>query len=106
MEIKVVDGKLSITSLFAPVAVGYAVGAGVIFLPVFLLFGIVGSFMPAIDQSGQSVSGAAIFLPMIIMVPFMLLMQSVMFGGLIMLGLAIYRKFGKIEVTSVRETPE
>jgi hypothetical protein len=33
-------------------------------------------------------------------------MQSVMFAGLIMLGLAIYRRFGKINVISVRETPE
>jgi hypothetical protein len=106
MEIKVVDGKLSLTSLFAPVAVGYGVGAGVIFLPMFLLIGLVGSFTPVVDQSGQTVSGAAFFLPMVIMVPLILLMQSVMFAGLIMLGLAIYRRFGKINVISVRETPE
>jgi hypothetical protein len=106
MQIKVVDGKLSLTSLFAPVAVGYGVGAGLIFLPAFLLVGLVGSFAPVVDQSGQTISGAAIFLPMVIMVPFILLMQSVIFAGLIMLGLAVYRRFGKIEVTSVRETPE
>jgi hypothetical protein len=40
------------------------------------------------------------------MVPFILAMQAVMFGGLIMLGLSIYRLWGTLRVTSVRETPE
>jgi len=107
MEIKAVDGKLSIDSLFVPIAVGYVIGAGVIFLPLFLLMGLLFAFSPAgMDQNGQAVSGAAMALPMIIMVPFILAMQSVMFGGLILLGLAIYGKWGTLRVTSVRESPE
>jgi len=107
MEIKVVDGNLTLTSLFAPVAVGYAIGAGVIFLPMFLLMTPLMLMSPGmVDQSEQAVSGAIFVFAPLIMLPLILIMQSVMFGGLIMLGLAIYRKWGAIRVVSVRELPE
>lgn len=107
MEIKVVDGKLSLASMFGPVAVGYAIGALVIFLPMFLLMALLFSFAPVgVDQNGQSLSPAITVLPMVIMVPFIVAMQGVMMGGLVMLGLAIYRKWGSLRVTAVRETPE
>jgi hypothetical protein len=107
MEIKAVDGKLSLGSLFGPIAVGYGIGAGVIFIPMFLLMGLLFSFAPAgVDQNGQTVSGAAMVLPMIIMVPFIVAMQGVMFAGLVMFGLAIFRNWGTLRVISVRETPE
>jgi hypothetical protein len=107
MEIKAVDGKLSLGSLFGPIAVGYGVGAGVIFIPMFLLVGLLSVFAPpGVDLSGQPVSAAAMMLPMVIMVPFILAMQAVMFGGLVLLGLAIYRNWGTLRVTSVRETPD
>lgn len=107
MEIKAIDGKLSLASLFGPVAVGYGIGAGVIFIPMVLLMALLFSFAPAgVDQNGQTVSPAVMVLPMIIMVPFIVVMQGVMMGGLVMLGLAIYRKWGTLRVISVRETPE
>jgi hypothetical protein len=107
MEIKAVDGQLSLASMFGPVAVGYAIGAGVIFVPMFLLMGLLFSFAPAgVDQNGQPFSPAMMVLPMVIMVPFIVAMQGVMMGGLVMLGLAIYRKWGKLRVTAVRETLE
>ncbi|MBL8538290.1 MAG: hypothetical protein JNM59_12865 [Hyphomonadaceae bacterium] len=107
MEIKAVDGKLSLSSLFGPVAAGYAIGAGVIFVPMFLLMGLLISFAPAgVDQNGQAVSPATMVLPMVVMVPFIVVMQGVMIGGLVMLGLAIYRNWGTLRVASVRETPE
>lgn len=106
MEIRAVDGKLSLGSLFGPVAVGYGIGAGVIFMPMFLLMGVMFSFVPVVDQVGQPVNGAIMILPMVVMVPIILVMQGAMFGGLVMLGLAIYRKWGTLRVTSVREVPD
>lgn len=107
MEIKAVDGKLSVSSLFGPVAVGYGIGAGAIFLPMLLLFGLLSLFAPAgVDQNGQTVSTSAMLLPAFIMVPFILAMQAVMFAGLIILGLSIYRMWGTLRVTTVRETPD
>ncbi len=96
MEIKAVDGQLSLSSLFKPVAFGYAIGMGVIFIPMFLLMIPIMMFSPGVeDQSGQLVTGSLpIFLmmvPMIIMVPVILAMQGVMIGGAIIMGLAIYR---------------
>jgi hypothetical protein len=106
MEIKAIDGKLSLASLFGPIAVGYGIGAGVIFIPMFLVMGLLFSFIPTgVDQNGQTVSPAVMVLPMVVMVPFIVAMQSVMIGGIIMLGLAIYRKWGTLRVSSVRETP-
>ncbi|MEZ6022680.1 MAG: hypothetical protein R3C16_04535 [Hyphomonadaceae bacterium] len=107
MKIKVVDGTVSIGSLFAPVAVGYGIGAGVIFVPMFLLMGVIFALSPGtVDQNGEPVSGVAMALPMIVMLPLVLAMQAVMFGGLSVLGLAIYRTWGTLGVTSVRETPD
>ncbi len=105
MELKAVDGKLSLGSLFGPVAVGYGIGAGVIFVPMMLLMGIVFANVPAVDQSGQPVNAAMIILPMVVMIPIIVVMQGVMMSGLVLLVLAIYRKWGTLRVTSVRETP-
>lgn len=75
MEIKAVDGKLSVTSLFWPVAVGYGIGAGVFLVPMFLLVGLLMSFVPAgVDQNGQSLDPAMMVVPMVIMVPFIVAM--------------------------------
>lgn len=106
MEIKAVDGKLSVSSLFGPVAVGYGIGAGIIFIPTFLLIGLAFWFVPGVDQTGQPINGAMMVLPMVIMVPFIVAMQSAMLAGLVMLGLAIYRQWGTLRVISVRQTPE
>lgn len=107
MNIKVVDGKLSIGSLFVPVVAGYAIGAGAIFLPMALLTGLLIALSPGVvDQNGQAVSGAAMGLPMIIMVPVIVVIQGVMIGGLVLLGLVIYRNWGTLRVTHVRETTE
>ncbi len=46
-----------------------------------------------------------IMLPMVVMIPIIVVMQGVMMSGLVLLGLAIYRKWGTLRVTSVRETP-
>jgi hypothetical protein len=45
-------------------------------------------------------------LPMVTMVPFIVALHGVMFDGLVTLGLAIYRNWGTLRVTSVRETPD
>ncbi len=105
MEIKAVNGKLSLGSLFGPVAIGYGIGAGVFFIPMFLLMGAL-SFLPGVSDAGLPVNGAMMILSMVVMVPFIVVMQGVMFGGLVMLGLAIYRVWGTLRVTSVRETPD
>jgi hypothetical protein len=64
------------------VAVGYGVGAGLIFIPCFLLMGLLMSAVPGVvDQSGHILSGGARVLPMVIVVPFVVAMQGVMFGA-------------------------
>jgi hypothetical protein len=104
MEIKAVDGKLSVVTLFGPVAVGYGIGAAVIFLPMFLFMGLLIAFTP--EFSSQNSGGPLIMLPMIIMVPIIVVMQGVMAAGFVILGLAIYRRWGTVRVVSVKEIVE
>lgn len=110
MEIKVIDGKLSLGSLFKPIAFGYAIGMGVIFIPFFLLMLPMFLFSPGVvDQSGQMVTGPgpilAMMAPMFIMIPIILAMQGVMIGGAILLGLVIYRTRWPVRVVVEGDAP-
>jgi|GEM_PF-681226 len=103
MEIKTVDGNLSLGSLFKPIAVGYAIGMGVIFIPMFLLMLPMFVFSPGVQgQDGQLVTGAgpilAMMMPMFVMIPIILAVQGLIIGGAILLGLSIYRTRRPIRV--------
>jgi len=100
MEIRAVDGKLSLGSLFGPVALGYLLGAGMIFVDRVLSLSCRRRSLRKALPVDRKFS-----LAMVVMAPFILIMQSVMLSGLIMLGPSIYRKWGKLDVVSVRETP-
>jgi len=110
MEIKAINGKLSLGSMFKPIAFGYAIGMGVIFIPFFLLMLPMFLFSPGVvDQGGQLVTGPGPILmmiaPMFIMIPIILAMQGVMIGGAILLGLAIYRSRWPLRVVVEGDTP-
>ena len=105
MEIKAVDGNLSLGSLYRPIALGYAIGMGVIFIPLFLLMLPILVFSPGVqDQSGHLVTGPgpilAMMAPMLVMIPIILVLQGLIIGGVILLGLAIYRARRPIRVVS------
>jgi hypothetical protein len=87
---------------FKLVATGYFLGAGAIFLPLFALVTVL--FMAAGVPplvNGEPVEGSGRFLaalmPMI-MLPVILALQAVMFGGLAVLGLWVYCKRRPIRV--------
>jgi hypothetical protein len=103
VEIKAVDGNVSLSSLYKPIAFGYAIGMGVIFIPMFVLMLPILVFSPGVqDQGGHLVTGAgpilAMMAPMIVMVPIILALQGLLIGGAIVLGLAIYRTRRPIRV--------
>jgi hypothetical protein len=105
VEIKAVDGNVSLSSLYKPIALGYAIGMGVIFIPMFLLMLPMFVFSPGVqDQSGHLVTGPgpilAMMAPMIVMIPIILAMQGLMIGGAILLGLAIYRTRRPIRIVT------
>lgn len=102
MELRTRGGLLKPGGAFKLVATGYFLGTGVIFLPLFVLVTVI--FMaagvpPFVNGEPVEGSGAvfAAFLPLI-MLPVILGLQAVMFGGLAVLGLWVYNKRRPIRV--------
>lgn len=102
MELRTKGGLLKPGGAFKLVATGYFLGTGVIFLPLFVLVTVI--FMaagvpPLVNGEPVEGSGAvlAAFLPLI-MLPVILALQAVMFGGLAVLGLWVYNKRRPIRV--------
>jgi hypothetical protein len=103
MRIVSVDGTLSLNSLFLPVAIGYAIGFGVLVIPMmFILIPII-LYSPSIqDQNGELITGAGPILaeiaPMFLAILAILPLQGVLFAGIIVLGLRIHRMRWPIRV--------
>jgi len=109
MKLHIVNGQLKPGGAFKLVAIGYLVGAGAIFVPLFALVMLVaiGSGAPT-TMNGEVVNGgAALMVAMMpfIMLPFILAMQAAMFGGLVVFGLWLYHKRRPILVVTDEPAP-
>lgn len=107
MELRTVGGRLKLDSTFKMVATGYVVGAGVIFLPLIILVTLVNFAAGGpMTVNGEVVEGGGFltFLP-IVMVPVILAMQALMFGGLVTLGLWLFQMRWPIRVVSDSAQP-
>lgn len=94
MKLYVRDGKLRAESLFKFAFVGIALGEALIFGPLFLLaFG-------ALSFSTEFPSQMFPLYMMPVILPFIFVMHGLMFGGMIVLGLWVYSRFGKLEVVN------
>ncbi|WGM31127.1 hypothetical protein [Brevundimonas sp. NIBR11] len=96
MELRTTGGQLKPGRAFKLVATGYFLGAGVIFLPLFALVTVISlaaGVPPTLNGEPVGGNGAILvsILPLI-MVPVILAIQAVMFGGLAVLGLWLYSK--------------
>ncbi len=102
MELRTKGGLLKPGGAFKLVATGYFVGAGVIFLPLFVLITLVSLAVGAPAMvNGQTVEGGAGFLVSVlplVMVPVILALQAMMFSALAVLGLWIYSRRRPIRV--------
>ena len=102
MELQTENGRLKLGGAFKLVATGYFLGAGVIFVPLFALVTVISlaaGVPPTVN--GQEVEGGGMILAILplVVVPIILAMQAVMFGGLAVLGLWLYSKRRPIRVT-------
>jgi hypothetical protein len=96
MKLHVANGQLKPGGAFKLVALGYLIGAGAIFAPLFALVALiaVGSGAPT-TLNGEVVNGGAALMVAampFIMLPVVLAMQAAMFGGLVVFGLWLYHK--------------
>jgi hypothetical protein len=104
LELKTANGRLKLDGAFRLVATGYLIGAGVIFVPLFALVTLAALASGApMKVNGQVVEGSAglvfALLPLV-MVPFVVALQSVMFGGLVVFGLWLYQKRRPLRVVA------
>lgn len=105
MKIRARDGKVQVGSLFKLASLGYLMGAGLIAVPVFLLATLftllaISAGMPANANGAPVTGGLALVtaaMPLIVL-PFILALQAIMFGGLITLGLWLYTRRRPIEI--------
>ena len=108
MILKSVDGQLGSTSFFKPVVIGYVLGAAVFFVPMLLLMALIGIVTVATGSTGGIEADGTDPLPNLmmgfLMIPVILVMQSVMFGGMVVLGLSIYRIKWPIRISNRTET--
>ncbi len=96
MQLKVKDGNLSLRSLYKLIVAGWIIAFGLLFGVFFLLLIAAGLLTGEMMVNGEVVYGrGAIFLnivPMLIIFPIFIVMHAFMFGGLIIGGIALYRK--------------
>lgn len=102
MELRTKNGRLEAGGAFKLVAIGYFLGAGVIFIPLFALVAVISlaaGVPPTVDGQPVGGGGGILFavLPLIL-VPVILAMQAVMLGGVAVLGLWLYQKRRPIRV--------
>ena len=108
MELHTENGQLAPSGAFKLIATGYLLGAGAIFVPLFVLIAVLTLATGASAMmNGQVVHGSARFLVglmPVVLVPVVLALQAVMFGGLVVFGLWLYTKRRPIRVVA-KEPP-
>ena len=104
MELRTVGGKLVLGDAFKLTTIGSLIGTAVIFVPFFLLFGLLVWVISA-TQSEPSFVGYILLLQLI-MLPIVLVMQAIMTGAMVTLGLWIYRWRRPIKVVPYEPAAE
>jgi hypothetical protein len=96
MKLEISNGAVKPVSLFKFVALGYGLGAGVIFVPLSIIVAIA-------SLSGADIRwfGAQELLLAPVLVPFILGMQALMLAALVTVGLWIYCSWRRIEAVEV-----
>jgi hypothetical protein len=104
MQLRTVDGKLTLGSVYKVIVWGWLISWSVFMVPIFLLIVVGATLSGQMSVNGEMVYGSGqIFvqlLPMIILLPIIIVMHAFMFGGMITLGVWIYRHFRPLTVTA------
>jgi len=114
MKLETRNGNLTLGSAYKLTFAAWCVGIGGFFLFFFLLmvaiFFITALAGGPVMVNGEVHTGAAAmqsllaFVPMLILLPLIIVMQGAMFSGLMVLGLLVYRQFRPIQVSEILET--
>jgi hypothetical protein len=109
MKMVVENGRLKLGSLYKAVVVGWIYGFGFFFGVVLFLLLLVSLLTGQMMVNGEMVYGRGrIFLemlPILIVFPIAIVMNALMLGGLVIGGLALYRKRRPIELVDENQKP-
>ena len=102
MQLRTVDGRLTLGSVYKIIVWGWLIGWGVFFIPIMLLIVVGGTIAGQMSVNGEMVYGHGVvfmqMLPLLVLAPIIIVMHAFMFGGLITLGVWIYRQIGRAHV--------
>jgi len=104
MQLRTVDGKLTLGSVYKIVVWGWLLGWSVFMVPIFLII-IIGAMLTGeMSVNGEMVHGSGPvllqLLPFIIVLPIIIVMHAFMFGGLLTFGVWIYRHWRPLNVSA------
>lgn len=104
MQLRTVDGKLTLGSVYKIVVWGWLIGWSIFMIPIFLLIVIGATISGQMSWNGEMIYGSGeIFmrlLPFVFLPPIIIVFHAFMFGGLITLGVLIYRRFRPLTVVA------
>lgn len=104
MQLRTVDGKLTLGSVYKVIVWGWLIGWSVLMIPIMLLIVVGGTLAGEMSVNGEMVHGRGVvfmhMLPLLVLMPIIIVMHAFMFGGLITLGVLIYRRFRPLTVVA------
>jgi hypothetical protein len=104
MQLRTVDGKLSLGSVYKIVVWGWLIGWSIFLIPIFFLIAIGTLISGQMSWNGETIYGrGAIFmrlLPFVFLPPIVIILHAFIFGGVITLGVLIYRRFRPLTVAA------
>ena len=103
MQLKSINGKLTLGSAYKLFVVSWFVGWTSIFMVFAGIFAIASLITGQATINGEIVEGAgpvaAQLLPMLALIPVIIIFHAFMFSGLLLLGLVIYRIWRPVQIT-------
>lgn len=103
MQLKSINGKLTLGSAYKLFVISWIAGIGTIFTGFAGLIAVVSIIGGEATINGVVVEGAgpvaAQILPILILFPVIIFFQSFIFGGLLLLGVVIYRLWRPVRIT-------
>ena len=104
MQLRTVDGKLTLGSVYKVIVWGWLIGWSVFMIPIFLLIVIGATISGQLSFNGEMIHGSGqVFmhlLPFVLLPPIIIVFHAFMFGGLITFGVWIYRHWRPLAVTA------
>lgn len=95
MNLTVRNGQLTLGSVFKLVAIAWLCFGFIVVGGFFLLIMLIGVASGSMTVNGEAVVGRGTvllsMLPMLVILPLAIVMQAVMFGGMVMAGAALFR---------------